>query len=126
MEWYAPPLAGCPGVCSFTSDAHAGCPWHLSIICLPDSSISGLAHHYSQAKEARKDREQAIAKAEMAAALSKGASWGMGDDGSMSVGNDDSSGGALVDWRSYSATHVSPACSRSMMLVPSQHMHYEK
>ena len=59
-----------------------------------------------QAKEARKDREQAVAKAEMAAALSRGVSWGMGEDAAATGGNDESSGG-LVDWRSYSATHVS-------------------
>ena len=42
----------------------------------------------------------------MAAALSRGASWGMGEDASAPGEINESSSASLLDWRSYSATHV--------------------
>ena len=60
-----------------------------------------------QAKEARKDREAALAKAEMTAALSRGVSWGMGaEDVNISAQEQSDE---VVDWRTYSMNHVSPA-----------------
>ena len=43
-----------------------------------------------------------MAKAEMTAALAKGVSWGIGEDARIAEEGSD----VLVDWRSYSATHV--------------------
>lgn len=64
-----------------------------------------------QAKEARKDREAALAKAEMTAALSRGVSWGMGPEDANVSAQEQSD--EAVDWRTYSMNHVSPAvCHR--------------
>ena len=56
-----------------------------------------------QAKEARKQREAEVAKAQMAAALNRGISWGMGTD---AAEEEDSEGATpSVDWRQYAETH---------------------
>jgi hypothetical protein len=59
-----------------------------------------------QAKEARREREQQVAKAQMEAALSRGVSWGMGEDAAPGDGSSDEGeggGNADVDWRAYAA-----------------------
>ncbi|CAL8465521.1 g5057 [Coccomyxa elongata] len=56
-----------------------------------------------EAKEARKIREQQIAKAQMDAARSGGVSWGFGED---AVVDEEGEGGdAVVDWRIYMQSH---------------------
>ncbi len=58
----------------------------------------------SQAQEKRREREKEVAKAQMAAALNRGISWGMGgEDASVDAGEE--SGAPSVDWRAYSQTH---------------------
>ena len=64
-----------------------------------------------QAKEARRDRERALAQVEMQQALSSGVSWGMaGEDATSSHGDDSDPAGlglnGTLDWRAYSDTHV--------------------
>ena len=48
-----------------------------------------------QAKEARRERDQQVAKAQMEAALSRGVSWGMGED----AGPGDGSSDEVLVWR---------------------------
>lgn len=56
-----------------------------------------------QAKEKRQLREQEMAKAQMAAALDRGISWGMGED----AGSDQEEGGPpTVEWRAYAQTQT--------------------
>lgn len=56
---------------------------------------------YSQAKEVRQEHEAQIGKAQMAAALAGGASWGFGEDAPQEEPMLD---GQLVDWREYAET----------------------
>ena len=63
-----------------------------------------LKSHLLQAKAERQQREQEVAKAQMTAALSKGASWGMEEDG---LGGEEENGeAAQVDWRAYCQTQT--------------------
>ena len=55
-----------------------------------------------QAKAERQQREQEVAKAQMSAALSRGASWGMEEDGL--EGDEENGEAAHVDWRAYCQT----------------------
>ena len=57
-----------------------------------------------QTKENRKQREEEVAKAQMAAALSSGVQWGMGD-GSFERDQDEAQA-VNVDWRAYCQTHT--------------------
>ena len=56
-----------------------------------------------QAKERRKERESAVAKAQMAAAMNAGISWGMSED-AMDESEENAST-PTVDWRAYMTTH---------------------
>ena len=53
-----------------------------------------------QAKEARKEEEVRVGKAQMDAALAAGASWGFGEDAAEELVE-----GEEVDWRTYAETH---------------------
>ena len=67
-----------------------------------------------QAKEARRDREKALAQVEMAKALSTGISWGLSEDAAGSAGDDSDAGlgpGGTLDWRAYAESHVSGAAA---------------
>ena len=72
----------------------------------------------AQAKEARKDRETALAQVVMAKALSTGISWGLAEDAAASAGEDSDAGlgpGGSLDWRAYADTHVRHRqCGRSL------------
>lgn len=59
-----------------------------------------------QAKEARKDREKALAHVEMAKALSNGITWGMSEDAAAQDSDASLGPAGALDWRSYSSTHV--------------------
>ena len=58
-----------------------------------------------QAKEKRKEREREVAKAQMAAALNHGISWGMGEDAREEYEEGENGGAPSVDWRAYAQTH---------------------
>lgn len=57
-----------------------------------------------QAKELRKKREEEVAKAQMAAALNKGISWGIMEEAPDQDAADSET--ITVDWRAYSQTHT--------------------
>ena len=61
--------------------------------------------HGVQAKEKRKEREREVAKAQMAAALNHGISWGMGEDAREDDEEGEDRGAPSVDWRAYAQTH---------------------
>ncbi|KAK9833306.1 hypothetical protein WJX81_005069 [Elliptochloris bilobata] len=56
-----------------------------------------------EAKEARREREAQVAKAQMDSALARGVSWGFGEDAV--VEPEDVDAASKVDWRAYSDTH---------------------
>ena len=94
--WHPPRVVACGSPCVAQGSS---CTWPMLPHCSCESETCA-----PQEKEARKDREAAISKAEMAAAPSRGASWGMSEDAG--AGAEEGSE-EVVDWRSYSATHVS-------------------
>ena len=53
-----------------------------------------------QAKQARKDEEGRVGKAQMDAALAAGASWGFGEDAAEEIVE-----GEDIEWRPYADTH---------------------
>ena len=53
-----------------------------------------------QAKQARKEEEVRVGKAQMDAALAAGASWGFGEDAAEEVVE-----GEDIEWRTYADTH---------------------
>lgn len=53
-----------------------------------------------QAKQARKEEEVRVGKAQMDAALAAGASWGFGEDAAEEIVE-----GEDVEWRTYAETH---------------------
>lgn len=70
----------------------------------PGCGQSGSQRFRMQAKEKRKTREEEVAKAQMAAALNRGISWGMDEDAIMD--DDDDDGVPSVEWRAYAQTHT--------------------
>lgn len=78
-----------------------------------------------QAKEARRDRERALAQVEVAQAQASGITWGMGEDAVGSAGDDSDAGlglGGALDWRSYAETHVSPLAPPRLLRKPCMHV----
>ncbi|KAK9810824.1 hypothetical protein WJX73_010298 [Symbiochloris irregularis] len=74
---------------------------------MPEEGLSRMQRHTLaalEAKEARKDRERALAQVEMSKALSNGISWGLSEEATQDSDSAIGAGGVL-DWRTYASSH---------------------